>query len=107
MGVLCYPFGRLPQTRPRRCCRLLIFIVALFVGSAFAPAACAAAPALVSEPTSTGDRHVLVIDRDNWKLYELYSAFPVNGGTSWNAAWGAGLCFHLDRKGAGGGRGGE
>src|ERR1041384_6297070 len=38
---------------------------------------------------ATGDRHVLVIDRDNWKLYELYSAFPVNGGTSWNAACGA------------------
>jgi len=29
---------------------------------------------------SNGDRHVLVIDRDNWKLYELYRAFPVNGG---------------------------
>jgi len=28
---------------------------------------------------SNGDRHVLVIDRDNWKLYELYRAFPVNG----------------------------
>lgn len=36
-----------------------------------------------------GDRHVIVIDRDNWKLYELYSAFRVNNGTSWNAAGGA------------------
>jgi hypothetical protein len=25
---------------------------------------------------STGDRHVLVIDRDNCVLYELYSAYP-------------------------------
>jgi hypothetical protein len=40
-------------------------------------------------PTSNGDRHVLVIDRDNWKLYELGYAFPVNGGASWNANCGA------------------
>ena len=39
--------------------------------------------------SSSGDRHVLVVDRDNWKLYELYSAFPQNGGASWNAANGA------------------
>ncbi len=39
--------------------------------------------------SSTGDRHVLVIDRDNWKLYELYSAFAQNGGATWNAANGA------------------
>lgn len=38
---------------------------------------------------STGDRHVLVIDRDNWKLFEMFSSYPVNGGTSWNAASGA------------------
>ncbi|HKR00071.1 MAG TPA: hypothetical protein VJT09_05330 [Pyrinomonadaceae bacterium] len=37
-------------------------------------------------PGSTGDRHVIVIDRDNWKLYELFSAYPVNGGASWRAA---------------------
>lgn len=40
-------------------------------------------------PNGTGDRHVLVIDRDNWKLYELYNAFPVNGGASWKASSGA------------------
>jgi hypothetical protein len=40
-------------------------------------------------PTSTGDRHVLVIDRDNWKLYELGYAFPINSGASWNANCGA------------------
>ena len=38
---------------------------------------------------STGDRHVLVIDRDNWKLYELGYAFPLNNGASWNANCGA------------------
>jgi hypothetical protein len=40
-------------------------------------------------PNGTGDRHVLVIDRDNWKLYEMYRAFPINGGASWNADSGA------------------
>lgn len=37
-------------------------------------------------PSSNGDRHVLVIDRDNWKLYEMGNAFPVSGGASWNAS---------------------
>ena len=42
---------------------------------------------------STGDRHVLVIDRDNNRLYELYRAFVQPNG-SWNADCGA--VFHLD-----------
>ena len=40
-------------------------------------------------PSSNGDRHVIVIDRDNWNLYEMGYAFPVNNGTSWNANCGA------------------
>ena len=40
-------------------------------------------------PNGTGDRHVIVIDRDNWKLYEMYRAFPVNNGASWNCDSGA------------------
>ena len=40
-------------------------------------------------PSSSGDRHVIVIDRDNWKLYEMFYSFPVNGGLSWNAGCGA------------------
>lgn len=36
-------------------------------------------------PNAQGDRHVLVIDRDHWKLYELYNSFPINNGASWNA----------------------
>lgn len=40
-------------------------------------------------PNSTGDRHVLVVDRDNWILYELGYAFPINGGASWDANCGA------------------
>ena len=44
-------------------------------------------------PSSTGDRHVLVVDVDHWILYELYDAFPVNGGASWTA--GSGAVFDL------------
>jgi hypothetical protein len=43
---------------------------------------------------STGDRHVLVIDRDRWKLYEMFSAAPVNNGASWIA--GSGAVFDLN-----------
>ena len=42
---------------------------------------------------SAGDRHVVVIDRDNNRLYELYTAFQ-NVNNSWNADSGA--LFHLD-----------
>ena len=40
-------------------------------------------------PSSTGDRHVLIIDRDNWKLYELGYSFPISNGANWNANCGA------------------
>jgi len=40
-------------------------------------------------PQSDGDRHVLVLDKDNWKLYEIFRAFPVDGGKAWKAASGA------------------
>jgi len=39
--------------------------------------------------SSTGDRHVLVVDRDACRLWELYSAYPQNGGASWAAGSGA------------------
>jgi hypothetical protein len=32
---------------------------------------------------------VIVVDRDHCKLYELYAAYPVNGGRSWRAGAGA------------------
>jgi hypothetical protein len=35
-----------------------------------------------------GDRHVLILDRDNCWLYELYSAYPQSNG-SWDAGSGA------------------
>ncbi len=37
---------------------------------------------------SSGDRHVLVVDRDNCKLYELFNAYPKSDG-SWRADAGA------------------
>jgi hypothetical protein len=40
-------------------------------------------------PSGTGDRHVLVLDRDAWKLYELFDARPQDGGRRWTAASGA------------------
>jgi hypothetical protein len=38
-------------------------------------------------PKSTGDRHVIVLDRDTWVLYELFNAFP--DGKGWKADSGA------------------
>src|SRR5262249_14777712 len=32
---------------------------------------------------SKGDRHVLILDRDNWKLYEMIGAYP--DGKGWKA----------------------
>ena len=36
-----------------------------------------------------GDRHVIVVDRNRCRLYELFSAFTHNGGRSWRAGSGA------------------
>ncbi|MBI5310575.1 MAG: hypothetical protein HZB14_06055 [Actinobacteria bacterium] len=38
---------------------------------------------------ATGDRHVIVVDRDRCRLYELYAAYPRRGGRSWRAGSGA------------------
>ena len=38
---------------------------------------------------SDGDRHVLVVDRDACRDYEVYAAYPNGGGTSWSAGSGA------------------
>jgi hypothetical protein len=40
---------------------------------------------------SLGDRHILVVDRDNWALYELFAAYP--SGTGYSA--GSGAVFDL------------
>jgi hypothetical protein len=42
-------------------------------------------------PASQGDRHILVVDRDHWILYELFAAYPQ--GTGYSA--GSGAVFDL------------
>jgi hypothetical protein len=38
---------------------------------------------------SDGDRHVIVVDRGRCKLYELFAAYPRDGGDRWRAGSGA------------------
>ncbi len=42
---------------------------------------------------STGDRHVIVVDRSTCTDYELFAAYPHAGGTRWTA--GSGAIFNL------------
>ena len=42
---------------------------------------------------SSGDRHVIVVDRDTCTDYELFAAYPHNGGRRWTA--GSGAIFNL------------
>jgi hypothetical protein len=44
-------------------------------------------------PSSTGDRHVIVVDRQSCVDYELFSAYPRDGGRRWTA--GSGAIFNL------------
>ena len=50
-------------------------------------------PPIEGGASSTGDRHILIVDRDAWKLYELFSAYPQANG-SWHA--GSGAIFDLN-----------
>jgi len=44
-------------------------------------------------PHSTGDRHVIVVDRASCRDYELYKAYPLDHGKRWHA--GSGAIFNL------------
>ena len=44
-------------------------------------------------PNADGDRHVIVVDRDRCRLYELFDAHPLDGGARWHA--GSGAIFDL------------
>ena len=47
-----------------------------------------------------GDRHILCIDSETWKLYELYHCFEKNGeGKGWDC--GSGAIFDLTKKSVG------
>jgi hypothetical protein len=48
-------------------------------------------PLIEGGPASTGDRHILILDRDSCILYELFAAHPEDGG--WAA--GSGAVFDL------------
>ncbi|HET6276285.1 MAG TPA: hypothetical protein VFE16_10190 [Candidatus Cybelea sp.] len=41
-----------------------------------------------------GDRHVLVLQQGVCRLYEMWDAYPIDGGKSWRA--GSGALFHLN-----------
>jgi len=45
-------------------------------------------------PGSDGDRHVIVIDNSACLLYEMFYAYPANGGQSWTA--GSGAVFNVN-----------
>lgn len=49
-------------------------------------------PPIEGGPKSDGDRHVIMLDRDNAKLYELFSVYP-DGKGGWKA--GSGAIFDL------------
>jgi len=53
-------------------------------------------PAIEGGPDSTGDRHILVVDRDNCILYETWSTYPQPDG-GWYA--GSGAIFNLQSNG--------
>ncbi len=40
-------------------------------------------------PSSTGDRHVIVVDTGNCTDYETWASYPKDGGASWQAGSGA------------------
>ena len=44
-------------------------------------------PPIEGGEAGRGDRHILILDRDNWKLYELFSAYKE--GNNWRADSGA------------------
>jgi hypothetical protein len=48
-------------------------------------------------PQSDSDRHILIVDKDNWMLYEVFGAVR-NGSAGWTA--GSGAIFDLKRKSA-------
>ncbi len=50
-------------------------------------------PLIEGGPKSTGDRHVLLVDRTTCTDYELYDAYPIAHSKNWTA--GSGAVFHL------------
>jgi len=53
----------------------------------------ASGTAIEGGPRSSGDRHVILLDRQSCTDYELYAAYPRTRGRYWSA--GSGAIFHL------------
>jgi hypothetical protein len=49
--------------------------------------------AIEGGPHATGDRHVIIVNRDSCRDYELFAAYPQAGGSRWHA--GSGAIFDL------------
>ena len=83
-GPIGIPFTTVPGTQPR-------VPVSFYYGNQSDPGPYPLPPDAPIEggSASTGDRHVLVVDRDACRLWEVYDAHPQNGGSSWTAGSGA------------------
>ncbi|MCC6678771.1 MAG: hypothetical protein IT436_16690 [Phycisphaerales bacterium] len=79
------PFVVVPPTQP------MVPIDFVLYGSQSDPGPYPVPPGAPIEggPGGTGDRHVLVVDWSRRMLYELYRAFPIDGGARWRADSGA------------------
>ncbi len=83
-GPIGIPFVSVPGTQPM----VTIHYTAYGGESDPGPFPIPADAPIEGGSAAAGDRHVLVVDRDNCLLYELYHAFPRADG-SWNADSGA------------------
>jgi hypothetical protein len=48
-------------------------------------------------PRSSGDRHVIVVNKDTCTDYELFAAYPLSGGARWKAGSGAIFSLRSDK----------
>lgn len=88
-GPIGIPYTTVPGTQPR------VQVTFLYDDESDHPAGGYPIPPdapIEGGSSSTGDRHVLVVDRDNCVLYELWDAYPQPDG-SWHA--GSGAVFDL------------
>jgi len=88
-GAIGIPFVEVPADQPR------VSVAFLYDGESDpGPYPIPHDAPIEGGPQSNGDRHVLVLDRDNCVLYEMWNAYPSEGGTSWQA--GSGAVFNLN-----------
>jgi chitodextrinase len=86
-GPIGIPYNIVPGTQP------LVPVIFDYADESDAgPYPIPASPAIEGGSGSTGDRHILVIDKDKCLLYETWSTYPRSGG-GWSA--GSGAIFDL------------